>query len=369
MKSIQIDRTRLLKDQPDTGHNRWHPDITPLLEVVPGEELVLELRDGFGGYVTPGMTSDELMTHVDFNAVHAMTGPIYVQGAEPGDLLEVEYLDITTEAAGFTAIIPGMGFLRDLFTEPYLVHWNIDGDWATSPQIPGVRMPGAPFTGVAGVAPSHEQVRAWAARERAVAERGAFAMLPDPAGAVPSTGPAAEEGLRTIPPRENGGNMDMKQMTKGNRLLLPVFVEGALFSAGDGHFAQGDGEVCVSAVETGSTATVRLRLHKGEAARRGIRAPRVVHDTYGRGTPHAGPERFTATMGLPVRDDGTNEAENLNLAARNALIAMLDVLQERGFTCEQAYVLCSVAVDLRASAVVDLPNVLVSAVLNEAIFV
>ena len=368
MKSIEIDRTKLLKDQPGTGHNRWHPDVEPLIDIAPGEELVLEMRDGFGGYVEPGMTSEELMAHADFNSVHAMTGPVWVQGAEPGDLLEVEYLDITTETIGFTAIATGMGFLRDLFTEPYLVHWNIDEGWATSPQIPGVRVPGAPFTGLAGVAPSHAQVLAWTARERDAVARGFSARLPSAAGAVPFKGPAAEEGLRTMPPRENGGNMDMKQMTKGNRLLLPVFVDGALFSAGDGHFAQGDGEVCVSAVETGSTAVVRFRLHKGEATRRNIRVPQVQHDTYGVGTPHAGPERFTATMGLPIRDDGTNDAENLNLAARNALIAMIDVLQERGFTRNQAYVISSVAVDLRVSAVVDLPNVLVSAVLNEAIF-
>jgi formamidase len=211
-------------------------------------------------------------------------------------------------------------------------------------------------------------MRAWTERERGVMERGGFAMQPDPTGAVPFSGPVAEEGLRTMPPRENGGNMDMKQMTTGHKLLLPVFVPGALFSAGDGHFAQGDGEICVSAVEIGSTAVVRFRVLKGEAERRNIRAPQVLHESYGRGSVHAGPEHFTATMGFPIRDDGTNDAANLNLAARNALIAMIDVLRDRGFSREQAYVICSAAVDLRISAVVDLPNVLVSAVLDESIF-
>ncbi|MGH7278715.1 MAG: acetamidase/formamidase family protein, partial [Candidatus Rokuibacteriota bacterium] len=185
---------------------------------------------------------------------------------------------------------------------------------------------------------------------------------------VPASGPAATHGLRTLPPRENGGNFDVKQLSKGARLLLPVAVEGALFSTGDGHFAQGDGEVCVTAVEMGATCVVRFRLHRGEADRRHIRWPRFQRTDYFIDPRWAAPQRFIATMGMPVDAQGVNQGENLTLACRNALLNMMDLLQDRGYTREQAYVLCSVAVDLRISNVVDVPNYVVSALLPEDIF-
>src|SRR5262249_5534102 len=152
--------------------------------------------------------------------------PVFVKGAKPGDLLEIEFVDLLPQPHAFTAIVPGFGFLRDLYTAPYLVQWRIADGFATSAALPGVRIPGAPFMGVIGVAPSREQVVAWAEREKALLTRGGLVMTPDPAGAVPGTGSAASEGLRTIPPRENGGNMDVKQLTKGVTLQLPVAVEG-----------------------------------------------------------------------------------------------------------------------------------------------
>ncbi|MGH7268269.1 MAG: acetamidase/formamidase family protein, partial [Candidatus Rokuibacteriota bacterium] len=175
-------------------------------------------------------------------------------------------------------------------------------------------------------------------------------------------------GLRTLPPRENGGNFDVKQLTRGAKLLLPVAVEGALFSTGDGHFAQGDGEVCVTAVEMGATCVVRFRVHRGEAARLGIRWPRFERSDYFADPRWAAPQRFVATMGMPVDDQGVNQGENLTLACRNAVLNMMQLLQERGFSREQAYVICSVAVDLRVSNVVDVPNYVVSALLSEDIF-
>jgi formamidase len=221
--------------------------------------------------------------------------------------------------------------------------------------------------GVSGVAPSLEQVRAWTLREKDLSDRGGLALPPDAAGAVPGRGPAATDGLRTIPPRENGGNFDVKQLTKGSTLTLPVAVPGALFSVGDGHFAQGDGEVCVTAVEMGATVAIRFRVLKS-AALRPLRSPRFSHPGYFAPPEWAAPQRFVAAMGMPIRDDGVNDGENLTLACRNALLNMIDLLQERGWTREQAYVLCSVAVDLRISNVVDVPNYVVSALLPEAIF-
>jgi formamidase len=366
MKSVEIDRSKPLREQPATGHNRFHPDVAPILEVDEGEEAALETRDGVDGHLGPGATAAS-MASMDAGAIHPLTGPVLVKGARTGDLLEIEFVDILPQPHAFTAIVPGLGFLRDLYTTPFLVHWRIADGWATSAELPRVRIPGAPFMGVSGLAPSREQVRVWAKREQDLLSRGGLVMTPDPAGAVPSRGPAATEGLRTIPPRENGGNMDVKQLTKGSTLLLPVAVDGALFSVGDGHFAQGDGEVCVTAVEMGATAIVRFRVHKGAAARV-RRGPRFAHRDYFAPPEWAAPRHFVAATGMPIRDDGVNEGENLTLACRNALLNMIDLLQERGWTREQAYVISSVAVDLRISNVVDVPNYVVTALLPEAIF-
>jgi formamidase len=367
MKRVSIDRGKHLCDEPGTGHNRWHPELSPLIEVEEGEEIGLETRDGVDGHLTPHSSADDL-ARLNAGAIHPLTGPVLVKGAKPGDLLEVEFLDIEPQDWGFTGILPGLGFLRDQFTTPFLVHWTLNDGWATSPQLPGVRIPGAPFMGVSGVAPSHEQLETWTRREATLLAHGGLVMPPDAAGAVPATGPAAAAGLRTIPPRENGGNFDVKQLTKGSKLLLPVAVEGALFSTGDGHFAQGDGEVCVTAIEMGATCIVRFRLHRGEAERRRIRGPRFAHGGYFADPRWAVPQRFVATMGMPIDEKGENQGENLTLACRNALLSMIDLLQERGFSREQAYVICSVAVDLRVSNVVDVPNYVVSAFLPEDIF-
>ncbi|MCH7621848.1 MAG: acetamidase/formamidase family protein [Chloroflexi bacterium] len=367
MKSVEIDRNMRLKEEPTKGHNRWHPDIPPILEVDPGEEVVLETRDASDGQIKPNMTVDDLHS-LDTKVAHPLTGPVYVKGAAPGDLLEIEYLDIIPQANGWTRNRPGAGFLRDLFQDPYLAHWNIQDGWATSPQLPGVRIANGSFMGTAGIAPSHSQLEQWTRREADLVARGGIAALPDPEDAVPTVEPVASQGLRTIPPRENCGNVDAKQLTKGSRLLIPVNVAGALYSAGDGHFAQGDSECCITAIEMGATVAVRFKLHAGEAARHNIRFPRFAHPGFFAPPEWAAPRNFIATMGMPIREDGTQEGEDLTLAARNALINMIELLQERGWSREQAYIICSVAVDLRISNAVDLPNVTVSAFLPEDIF-
>ena len=368
MQSITIDRSKRLKEEPHLGHNRWHPDIPPIVEVEPGAEIVLETRDASDCQIQPTMTAADL-AGLDAKVGHPLTGPVYVKGAAPGDLLEIEYLDIIPQPHGWTRNRPGAGFLRDIFTEPYLAHWNIADGWATSAQLPGVRIPNGSFMGTAGLAPSHQQLADWTAREADFARRGGQAAPPDPEDAVPAGGAIARTGLRTIPPRENCGNVDAKQLTKGSRLFIPVAVAGGLYSAGDGHFAQGDGEVCITAIEMGATAAVRFTLHQGAAERHNITMPRYAHPGYFLPPEWAAPRNFIATMGYPIRADGTQEGESsLSLAARNALLNMIALLQERGWTAEQAYIICSVAVDLRVSNIVDLPNITVSALLPEAIF-
>jgi formamidase len=174
--------------------------------------------------------------------------------------------------------------------------------------------------------------------------------------------------LRTIPPREQAGNVDIKQLAAGTRLFIPVDTPGALFSAGDAHFAQGDCETCGTAIEMRATLRVRFEVHSGAARLRGIRDPRFARTDYWVAPEYAAPRRFTATTGMSVGPDGEVRAEDATLAARNALLNMIDLLGERGWTRQQAYAICSVAVDLRVSQLVDVPSFLVSAFLPEDIF-
>jgi formamidase len=363
---IRLDPHLPLFRQSDKGHNRWHPDIAPSVRIAAGSVIELDTLDGLDGQIGP-QTKHEDLASIDLGRVHPMTGPVYVEGAEPGDLLAVKIEAITTAERGFTCIMPGFGFLRDLFPNPFVVHWEMADGFARSKELPRVRIPGAPFMGVMGVAPSHELLQRIVAREAELAQRGGMAMPPDPAGALPTGGSIAAAAFRTIAPHENGGNMDIKQITAGSTLYLPVYVPGALFSVGDAHFAQGDGESCGTAVETTGTFVARFDLLKGEARRR-----KQTDPSYATEVPRperAAPVRFYSTTGICTRKDGRSESEDLTLAARNALINMLDYLGDAyGYSREQAYCLASVAVDLKVSQVVDVPNFIVSASLPLDIF-
>ena len=364
---IRIDRSKTLAEEPGTGHNRWHPDIPPVVRCEPGDEVILETRDAFDGQMTPDASLDTVAAP-NLDVVHPLTGPVYVEGAEPGDLLEVEITEIEPDSYGYTVQVPGFGFLRDDFPEPFKVNWDMTDGWATSAGLPGIRIPGSPFMGTIGLPPGHELLAATTAREQALLDRGGAVLPPSPAGAVPSDPRLAAEGLRTVPPREQAGNVDIKQLGKGARLLIPVDTPGGLFSAGDGHFAQGDCETCGTAIEMSATLHVRFTVHKGEAARNNIRDLRFTRQDYYLPPEYAAPRRFYATTGISVTKDGVNQSEDVTLAARNALLNMIDHLTERGWTRQQAYAICSVAVDLKISQVVDVPNMLVSAFLPEDIF-
>jgi formamidase len=332
-------------------HNRWHPDIEPVAEVDPGEELRLETEDGLAGQLTRTSTHADA-GRLDLGFGHPLAGPVHVRGAEPGDLLEVEFLAYETADFGVTAVIPGFGFLTDLFTEPYLVKWEIADGLARSPELPGVAVPEETFAGVVGVAPSRELVEQFRRREEELRARGEPVADELPETAIP---PEAAGGLRTIPPRETGGNMDVRQLVAGSRLWLPVEVPGALFSIGDLHFAQGDGEVCGTAIEVAGAVTVRLAVH--EDAGRRLRFPSYE-------TPARPGRRSFATTGIPVEI-----GMDVDAAAREALLEMLAHLEERyGFAPPAAYALCSAAVDLRLSEVVDVPYPLVSALLPLDVF-
>ncbi len=364
MVRITIDRSKRCADEEDICHNRWHPDIKPAVEVEPGEIVEIETRDALDGQITdkPGV---EDVANARLGVVHPLTGPIYVKGAKPGDLLVVEVLDIKPDTFGFSVAIPGFGFLRDLFEKPFKVRWKIEGGYATSEDLPKVRIPGDPFLGVMGVAPSRELMERITKREKELLEKGGFVLPPDPTDAVPAREPIASEGLRTIPPRENGGNLDVRHFSPGAKVYFPVFVEGALFSAGDAHFAQGDGEVCGTAIEMSATATLRFYVIKEGAKKYNIRFPiykpsdsSIRRFTY---------SKHVAVTGVGVIDD-KNASEDATFSARHALLNLIDLLEKAGYTREQAYILASVAADLRLSQLVDVPNFTVSAFLPLDIF-
>jgi formamidase len=334
------------------AHNRWHPGLEPVARVEPGDEVVLETRDGLDGQLTRDSTHADCGT-LDLGLGHPLTGPVLVEGAEPGDVLEVEILGYETPDFGVNGVIPGFGFLADVFTEPFLVRWELDAEGARSDELPGVLVPPCVHAGVIGVAPSAELMEVQRAREEAIRARGGPVADPLPETAFP---PLAAAGLRTIPPRETGGNLDIRRLGAGSTLLLPVHVPGALLSAGDVHFAQGDGEVCGTGIEIEAAVRLRLGLRKQPAWAPRFPAYRSAPDTRG---------PCFATTGIPLDD-----AMDLTVAARAALLAMIDWLEaEHGLSRPAAYCLCSACVDLHLSQVVDVPYPLVSALIPLAVFV
>jgi formamidase len=348
---IEIDRSVPVHEGAERGHNRWHPDIEPVASVALGDEVTFELRDSRDRQLTRDSSHADLLDTPSI--AHPLTGPLAIAGAEPGDLLQLEVLGYETDDFGWTAIWPGSGFLGDLFDEPFLARWEIDGGRARSEQIPGVAVPAQTHAGTIGVAPSRELFERARARE-AAAEAP---HPPDPELAWP---PEAADGLRTYPPRENGGNMDIRDLGPGARLWLPVHVEGALLSVGDLHFAQGDGEVCISAIETGGSATFRVGLTRDPAWRPTFPAYEA---------PPRPPRACFATTGIPLTDSGEQGLLDLNLAVRRALLELLGwTCAEHGLEREAAYVLMSVAAELRVSELVDAPNALVSAALPLDVF-
>ena len=365
--------------------NRYHPDIPAAATATPGQSIVLGTRDAFDGAFGPGSIPEDVVA-ADLALVHPMTGPIYIEGAKRGDVLAVTIEDIEPDPYGYTVIAPGFGFLRDLFPDPYIANWSLDRTAAVSAEIPQVNIPFAPFAGSLGVLPGDPELEAFLTREAELAEVGGIALTPLPTGAIPADlcGPEGidkERCVRTIPPRENGGNMDVKQMQVGTTVLFPCFVDGCGLFAGDVHYAQGDGEVSGTAIEMGATVTVSTQIREGLGAQ--VKAPQFEG---GDQLKALAPDEFYATTGIPIKKAGeippyhtylnseileplSNLSEDLTLAARNALIDMVDYLvNNHGLTREQAYVVASVAADLRIGQLVDVPNYMVSAIIPLTIF-
>lgn len=296
-------------------HYCWDNSIAPLLTIDPGETVVFETRDAGDRSITPQTRLEDLPVNRAFRG-HPLTGPVAIRGAEPGDALEVEILDLRPGVYGWTRFSPGRGLLPDDFDHSFLQVWDLTLD--PTPFRAGISVPLEPFLGVMGV------------------------------------GPAEPGEHSTLPPRRNAGNIDTKQLTAGSRLFLPVLVPGANFSCGDGHAAQGDGEVCITAIECDMTATLRFNLLKGRDL------PEFQFQTAGPLLSRTNAGGWYATTG---------HAPDLMEAARSAVRHMIAHLGTRyGLSREEAYILCSVAVDLKISEVVDAPNWVVSAFLPLSLF-
>ena len=352
-----------LAQQRHIGHNRWHPDIPPVVEVDPGGEVILE-SPGYDDYQLQDNDNVSDVGTMDLTRVHPLTGPVAVRGAEPGDLLVVDLLELSPlSGVGYSCIIPQIGgILRDAFPEAYKSVWYMRGNvYAESRHIPGVRIPALPHPGVIGVAPSHEMLRQWndreaplASEEKAYPPHAATALF---RGVDPSKHSSmASEAARTVPPRENGGNVDIKNLSSGSRAFFPVFVPGALLSVGDLHFSEGDGEATWNAIEMDGVTWLRVNLIKGGARKYNIRTPIFQPGPI---EPRFG-NRYLTFTGFCFRD-GDQVYNDCTMAAREAMLQAIDYLTKFGYSGEQVYTLLSVApVELHISGLTDVPNACVT---------
>lgn len=291
-------------------HIGWNNANAPALTITPGQSVEFEIIDASGGQITPESSAAEIL-HLDAGRINPVTGPVYIDGAEPGDAVKVTVLGFSPSGWGWTANIPGFGLLADQFPDPALHIWRYDAQrLGATAYSPGGRVPLKPFCGTIGLAP-------------------------------------AEPGTHSIvPPRRVGGNMDIRDISEGTELWLPVEVAGGLFSVGDTHAAQGDGEVCGTAIESPMSVALAFELEK----QANLAFPRFR--TPGPVSRHFDVEGYEVTTGIDP---------DLMQAARAAVMGMIDWLgASQGLSAEDAYLLCSVAGDLRISEIVDQPNWVVS---------
>jgi formamidase len=383
---FKVDLTKPMSQQELPGHNRWHPDIPAVISVKPGDVFRIECKDWTDGQIVRGADPKDIHD-VKLSVVHVLSGPISVQGAEPGDILVVDLLDVGTlpgDEWGFTGIFErtnGGGFLTDHYPKAAKAVWDIEGIYASSKQIPGVRFAGIPHPGLIGCAPSKELLNKWNTREKALVAKGGppwapkippLAALPNPENACLGTLKGADfdrvasEGARTVPPREHGGNCDIKNLSKGSRIYFPVYIPGANLSMGDIHFSQGDGEISFcGAIEMAGYLDLHVDIIKGGVAKYGM-----INPIFKPGPVEPHYSEYLVFEGISV-DEFTGEQYFLDahVSYRRACLNAIEYLKKFGFTGEQAYLLLSCApVEGRLSGIVDVPNACCTLALPTAIF-
>ena len=367
--------------------NRIHSDIPMAARAKPGERIVMIGRDAGDMTIDPDeFRSGDTSPRLSFGVVHPLTGPVHIEGAEAGDVLAVTIEDIDPGPVGWTSASE-FGFAGGAVeSESRFIVWRLNDEYAISEDLPGVRIPNASFPGVVTTLPGPAKLTQVLERENQLAEAGGAVFSPDPDTAEPSSlcgveGTKMAECLRTIPPREFGGNMDIRYMKEGVTIYLPCLIDGCGLAIGDFHYAQGDGEVSGTAIEMDADITVTTQVIKDGQS--------LTH-----GPHYSGPstllaipsERFYATTGFPLKKPGeipvdiaylasakvaelSNLSKDVNLAAQNALVSMIDyIVDEYGYDRTQAYVIASVAVDIRIGQLVDVPNVGATAILPLDIF-
>ncbi|WP_020494948.1 formamidase [Sciscionella marina] len=385
-----LDSTKAFTEQEILGHNRWHPDIPAAVRVKPGDTFRVHCREWFDGAIHNDDSAEDIRD-APLNSVHTLSGPIGVDGAKPGDLLIVDILDLgpipqedsgplAGQGWGYTGIFAarnGGSFLTEQFPDAYKAVWDFTGHTATSRHVPHVSFTGITHPGLMGTAPSRELLSAWNTREAALIATDPdrvppLALPPEPAdavlGGVASTerDRVASEAARTAPPRENGGNQDIKNLTRGSRVFYPVFVDGANLSVGDLHFSQGDGEITFcGAIEMGGFIDLHVDIIPGGMQTYGVSEnaifmPGNVEPQY---------SEWLAFSGTSVTLDGEQRYLDSHLAYQRACLHAIDYLTTFGYTPEQAYLLLGAApIEGRHSGVVDIPNACSTVYLPTAIF-
>ena len=380
---FKLDLSKPMEQQAHPGHNRWHPDIPAAFSVEPGQSFRMECKDWTDGQISNNDDPNDIR-NVILPRVHVLSGPVYVNGVEPGDLLVVDILDIGAFADsewGFNGIFAkenGGSFLTEHFPEAAKSIWDFEGIYTTSRHVPGVKFAGLIHPGLIGVAPSMELLQEWNKREMELKMTDPnripeLATSPQAEHAVLGTLKGAEfdrvakEGARTVPPRENGGNCDIKNLSKGSRIFFPVFVDGAKLSVGDLHFSQGDGEITFcGGIEMAGWIDLRVDVIKGGMEKYKIKdnpvfKPGPVEPNY---------SDYLVFEGISV-DEFTGKQHYLDahIAYRRACLNAIEYLKTAGYTGEQAYMLLSTApIEGRISGIVDIPNACCTVAIPTQIF-
>jgi formamidase len=349
-------------------HNRWHPDIPMACWVNPGDDFVLETYDWTGGFIKNDDSADDVRD-IDLTTVHYLSGPVGVKGAKPGDLLVVELLDIGAKQDslwgfnGFFSKKNGGGFLTEHFPQAQKSIWDFHGMFTTSRHIPGVKYAGLIHPGLIGCLPDPKMLETWNTREQALIDSDlATSGLANPpfAGTAhmgklkgDAAAKAAATGARTVPPREHGGNCDIKDLSRGSKIFFPVYVDGAGLSVGDLHFSQGDGEITFcGAIEMAGWVHMKVSIIKGGMAMYGIKnpifKPSPIVPTY---------NDYVIFEGISVDESGKQYYLDVNVAYRQACLNAIEYLKKFGYSGAQAYsILGTAPVQGHISGVVDVPN-------------
>jgi formamidase len=366
---ISVDLNKLPAEQPVPLHNRWHPDIPSVVTVKPGDVFRIECIDWTGGQIGDNDSANDVRD-VELPQVHYLSGPIAVEGAEPGDILVVDLLDLGAlrdSEWGFTGLFSkenGGGFLTEHYPEASKAIWNFEGIYAKSRHIKDVRFAGLTHPGLIGCAPSQELLNMWNKREAALISTDPNRV--PPLAAPPNTQSAllgklkgadatrvAAEAARTVPPREHGGNCDIKNLSRGSRIYFPVYVKGGNLSMGDMHFSQGDGEISFcGAIEMAGWLDLHVELIKGGVAKYGMTNPIFKP---GPVEPHY--SEYLIFEGISVDEQGKQYYLDAHVAYRRACLNAIEFLKKFGYSGEQAYMLLGTApVEGRISGIVDIPN-------------